>query len=181
LFATTCLAPRRRLDEALEEVRRAAALDPLSPLTHTMVGAVHWYRRDYRAAVGELDQALRLDPSYSQASLFKTFVYLSQGRIDLAAELKGPSEWQIYIQAKRGDPQGARAEIERRIAESRRDPIAIAGGYAGLGDPESALSWLEKAADAKVPRMIWVDFQAPLQTLHGASRYQALRARMHLQ
>jgi TolB-like protein/tetratricopeptide (TPR) repeat protein len=140
LFATTCLAPQRRLDEALEEARRAAVLDPLSPLTHTMVGAVHWYRRDYSEAVGELDQAIRLDPSFSQASLFKTFVYLSQDRLDLAAELQGPSEWQIYIQAKRGDTGGARAEIERRIAESRRDPIAIAGGYAGLGDPESALS-----------------------------------------
>jgi adenylate cyclase len=179
LFATTCLAPQGRLDEALEEARRAVALDPLSPLTRTMVGAVHWYRRDYSAAIGELDQAIHLDPSYSQASLFKTFVYLSQGRVDLAAELKGPSEWQVYVQAKLGDARGARTEIERRIAESR-DPIAIAGGYIGLGDLESALSWLEKAADAKVPRMIWIDFQAPFDPLHGARRYQALRARMHL-
>ena len=179
LLATTCLAPQGRLDEALVEARRAVRLDPLSPLTHTMVGAVLWYRREYGPALIELDQALSLDPSYFQASLFKTFVYLSEGRVDLAAAFSGPSEWQLYIQAKLGDTTGVRAEIERRIAESR-DPIAIAGGFAGLGEPYNALSWLEKAADARVGRMIWIHFQAPFDSLHGTIRYKAIRDRMHL-
>jgi TolB-like protein/Flp pilus assembly protein TadD len=179
LFATTCLAPQGRLDEALEEVRRAALLDPLSPLTHTMVGAVHWYRKEFDAALKELDQAIALGPAYSQASLFKTFVYISQGHVDLAAGFRGPAEWSVYIQAKLGDTVGARKEIERRVAESR-DPIGIAGGYAGLGEPEQALDWLEKAADSKIPRMIWIHFHAPFDSLHTTARYRAIRTRMHL-
>ena len=177
-FATTCLAPQGRLDEALEEARRAALLDPLSPLTHGMLGATHWYRREYAAALRELDEAGRLDPSYFQASLFRTFVHLSQGRLDLVA-LQSPSEWQVYVQAKLGDTTGAHAEIERRIAESR-NKIAIAGGYAGLGDVDSALLWLEKASDARVPQMIWIQFQAPFDSLHGMARYRAIRTRMRL-
>jgi TolB-like protein/Flp pilus assembly protein TadD len=179
LFATTCLAPEGRLDEALEEARRAALLDPLSPLTHTMVGAVHWYRKEFDAALKELDQAIALSPAYSQASLFKTFVYLSQGHVDLAAGFRGPTEWRVYIQAKLGDTVGARKEIEGRADESR-DPIGIAGGYAGLGEPDKALDWLEKAADSKVPRMIWIHFQAPFDSLHTTARYRAIRTRMHL-
>lgn len=178
-FATTCLAPQGRLDEALEEARRAALLDPLSPLTHAMVGATLWYRREYEPALIELDRASGLDPSYFQASLFKTFVHLSQGRVDLVAALNGPSEWQVYVQAKLGQKAGAHAEIERRIAESR-NKIAIAGGYAGLGEPDNALTWLEKAADSKVPQMVWIQFQGPFEPLHNEARYRAIRKRMHL-
>jgi serine/threonine-protein kinase len=179
LFATTCLAPEGRLDEALEEVRRAAVLDPLSPQTHTMVGAAHWYRKEFDSALRELDQAIALDPAYSQASLFKTFVHLSQGRVDLAAEFRGPTEWRVYVQAKRGDTAGARDEIKRRAEESR-DPIGIAGGYAGLGESEKALDWLERAVDSKVPRVIWIHFQAPFDSLHTIARYRVIRTRMHL-
>lgn len=179
LFATTCLAPQGRLNEALEEANLAARLDPLSPLTHAMVGAVHWYRREFDPALAELDQAIGLDPTYFQASLFKLFVHLSQGRIDLAVEDKGAREWGAYIQAKLGDTARARAEIGRRTAEFN-DPIAIAGAYAGIGEPENALYWLEKAADSRVPRMIWIHFQAPFDSLHTTARYRAIRTRMHL-
>ena len=179
LFATTCLAPQGRLDEALEEANRATLLDPLSPLTHAMLGAVHWYRREFDPALAELDQAVRLDPTYFQASLFKRFVHLSQGRFDLAAQDQGAMEWEAYIQGKLGHTARARAEIDRRTAE-HGDPIAIAGAYAGIGEPGNALYWLEKAADSRVPRMIWIHFQVPFDSLHTTARYRAIRTRMHL-
>ncbi len=179
LFATTCLAPQGHLEEALAEARRAALLDPLSPLTHAMVGAVLWYRREFDPALAELDEALRLDPSYVQASLFKTFVHLSRSHFDLAAATGVSGEWRIYIQARRGDTTGAQAELARLVAASG-NPLAIAGGYAGLGQADNALSWLEKAAELKSPQMIWIDFQAPFDAFHGAARYRAIRTRMHL-
>jgi adenylate cyclase len=179
LFATTCLAPQGHLEEALAEARRAVLLDPLSPLTHSMAGAVLWYRREFDPALAELDEALRLDSSYIQASLFKTFVHLSRSHFDLAAAIGVPSEWRIFTQAKRGDTAGAQAELARLTAASG-NPLAIAGGYAGLGQADDALSWLEKAAEVKSPQLIWINFQAPFDALHSTARYRAIRTRMHL-
>lgn len=66
LFATVCLSPQGRLDEALSEVRRAVDADPLSPVTHTMMGAVYFYRRQFDDAIAALESALRLDASYGK-------------------------------------------------------------------------------------------------------------------
>lgn len=179
LFATTCLGPQGRLEEALTEARRGVTLDPLSPLSHTMVGAVHMYRGEFDAALAALDRALHLDSSFTMAALFKGFIYLAQGRTDLAAASGNQGVFRAYIQAKRGNTALARAMIETLIAEAG-NPLAIAAGYAGLGEQENALSWLEKAADARVPQMIWIHFEEPYESLRETSRYRAIRARMHL-
>ena len=60
------------------------------------------------------------------------------------------------------------------------DPLTIAAAYAGLGEPEHALDWIEKAADAKIPQMVWIHFQAPFESLHGTASYREIRTRMQL-
>jgi len=179
LFSTTCLAPQGRLDEALTEAERAVALDPLSPLSHTMLGATYWYRREFGKALDACATALRLDPSYSQALLFKSFVYLSQGRMDLAAGSQEQGPYRLYIQAKTGARSAAQAKIEQ-FAAAGGNPIAIAAGYAGLGRQDKSLDWLEKAVERKMPQMLWIHFQAAFEPLHETARYQAMRARMRL-
>jgi tetratricopeptide (TPR) repeat protein len=51
------------MDEALAEIRRAKALDPLSPIINTRVGTVLVYAHKYDEAAGELRKALDLDPT----------------------------------------------------------------------------------------------------------------------
>lgn len=179
LFATTCLGPQGRLDEALAVARRAAVLDPLSPLTQTMLGAVHFYRREFDTALSAFDAALRLDSSFATAHLFKTFANLADGRIDVAAASEDQGAFRAYIEAKRGNTAGAQAQIDRLRTEAG-NPLAIAAGYTGLGQRDNALDWLEKAADARIPQMIWIHFQGPFESLHGTARYRSIRARMRL-
>lgn len=179
LFATSCLGPQGRLDEALAEVRLAVDLDPLSPLTHTMLGAVYFYRRQFEKALEAFEYALRLEPSTIQASLFRGFVNLAQGRTDLAAASHDLGPYRLYPLARLGNTAVARAEIDKLVA-SHGNPVVIAAGYAGLDEQEKSLEWLERAADIRIPQMIWIHFQAPFESLHGTARYRAIRARMHL-
>ena len=179
LFATACLGPQGRLDEALAEVRRATDLDPLSPLTRTMLGAVYFYRREFDQALEAFDAALRMDPSFMQASLFRGFVNLAQGRTDLASTSQDQSPYRLYLQAQLGNQAAARAEIEKLLA-AHGNPLVIAAGYAGLDEQENSLLWLERAAEMRIPQMIWIHFQAPFESLHGTARYRAIRAGMRL-
>jgi tetratricopeptide (TPR) repeat protein len=179
LFANFCLAPQKRLDEALSEARRAVVVDPLCPLVHAMAGAVFWHRHEWDAALVELDEALHLEPSFIFALNIKSFVYISQGRLDLAASTTGRAWCRGYVQARLGNAPAARADLLKLVAKPT-DPVAIAATYAGLGEEENALTWLEKCADAKVPQMVWLLDHAVFESLQGAPRYRAIRTRMHL-
>ena len=59
-YSLTYLAPLGRLDEALAEIERARALDPLSPYKITAAGMIDWYRRDYDRAAGQYRKAIEL-------------------------------------------------------------------------------------------------------------------------
>jgi adenylate cyclase len=179
LFATVCLGPQGRLDEALAEVRRAVDGDPLSPLSHSMLGAVYFYRGQYDEALQTLATALRLDPSYSQALLFMGFVHVAQGRFDLASGGQDQSPYRLYVQAKLGLTSVVEAEIEK-LMNNGGNPLSIAAGYAGLHQTERSLDWLEKAAEFRLPQLIWLDFQGHWESLRSSDRYRAIRARMGL-
>jgi len=178
LMATVCLGPQHRLDEALREAREAARQDPLSPLTQAMVGAVHLYRGDYDAALAALDAADAIAP-FSQTSLFRGFVNLARGRPDLAAVGHDHSPYRLYVQAMLGHAAAVRAEIDA-LRTRAGSPLAIAAGYAGLGDIDQSLEWLERAVDRRIPQLIWIDFQQPWAVLRGTPRFEDLRQRMHL-
>ena len=57
------LLMQRRVDEGLDEVRRAVRLDPLSPYINTESGRALFWARRYDAAIDQLRIAIALDPS----------------------------------------------------------------------------------------------------------------------
>jgi serine/threonine-protein kinase len=50
-FAMSCLVPMGRLDEALEHMRAAHSLDPVSSIISRDLAVIHLYRRDLDAAL----------------------------------------------------------------------------------------------------------------------------------
>ena len=59
--ATSCLVPLGRLDEALDEMRIAQSLDPVSSIVARDVAMIHAYRRDYEAALEQCDHTIELN------------------------------------------------------------------------------------------------------------------------
>ena len=66
-YAISCLAPMGRLDEALEEMELAHALDPVSSIIVRDLGVIHYYKRDYEAALEQCDHTIGLNPHFSPA------------------------------------------------------------------------------------------------------------------
>ena len=63
-YSVTYLTPLGRLDEALAEIQRAVALDPLSPYKITGAGMIYSDRREYDRAVEQLPQSHRAGPLF---------------------------------------------------------------------------------------------------------------------
>jgi Flp pilus assembly protein TadD len=67
------------LDEAEQSMRRALEVEPNSPVYHFNLGTLAKDRADPATAIGHYDQALRIDPQYSQALAARGAALLSLG------------------------------------------------------------------------------------------------------
>jgi tetratricopeptide (TPR) repeat protein len=81
-YSVLYLAPVGRLDEAVAEIERAHDLDPLSAIIETDRGFVHYLRREYSEAIGDLNKALELDPTFVPAHFRLSYVYGKLGNFD---------------------------------------------------------------------------------------------------
>lgn len=90
-YARCCLVPLGRLDEARDEVLVAQSLDPVSSIIAREVASIHYYRRDYEAALAHCDHAIELNPHFPHAYFVLSLVQEKLGDVDeaLAALLRG--------------------------------------------------------------------------------------------
>jgi serine/threonine-protein kinase len=78
-YARCCLVPLGRLDEARDEVLLAQSLDPVSSIIAREVASIHYYRRDFEAALAYCDQAIELNPHFPHAYFILSLVQESLG------------------------------------------------------------------------------------------------------
>ena len=151
-YAMSCLVPLGRLDEALDEMRLAQSLDPVSSIVARDLAIVHAYRRDYETALEQCDHAIELNPHFS------------------------PAYWALgFIQEQRKDFDEAIAAFQRAIHLSPQTPRMHAGlsrALALAGRREPALAALAKV-DALAKRRYVCPFEVASvrfalgQTEHG--------------
>jgi tetratricopeptide (TPR) repeat protein len=107
-----------RFDEAVTEIERAHASDPLSLVTDADVGYIlHLAGRDEEALV-RLQKTLGLDPSFAPAHFFVSQVYRSLGRDREAFEAM---------------MRKARSSMARPRSPRTAGPSPRRGGWVGAG------------------------------------------------
>lgn len=103
-YAMSCLVPLGRLDDALEEMRIAQSLDPVSSIVARDLALIHAYRREFDLALEQCDHAIELNPHFS------------------------PAYWALgMIQEQRKDLDEAVAAFQRAIDLSPHSPRMLAG------------------------------------------------------
>jgi TolB-like protein/Flp pilus assembly protein TadD len=147
-----------RNQEALEHVRTAYQLDPLSAFVAANVGFQLWGLKRYDEALEQADEALLLDKNNWVAHWLKGTVFIDTGRyreaveaIEIARRSLGSPGYAVvghlgYARAKLGDTSGAEALIEDLAggaSTERVDPVLAASIYAGLGRVDEAFDALE--------------------------------------
>jgi tetratricopeptide (TPR) repeat protein len=84
-YAMSCLAPMGRLDEALDSIQVAHALAPLSAIISRDFAGMRYYRREYDLALEQCDQAIELNPYFSQS--YWTLGHIQEQRDDYVEAL----------------------------------------------------------------------------------------------
>jgi tetratricopeptide (TPR) repeat protein len=176
-----------RQDEALAEMMRAAALDPLAPLWATWIGDLHWSVGRYDAAIDALQNALELDPNFPWAFYMLGSVYAETGLYEeaVAAQEKAVAanpDWRwalarTYAMARRvGEAKALLRELEQDTAPNSWGLAAV---YTALEDRDRAFQWLESAYTSRNAFMPWL--RVPyFAGLRDDPRFAAMLRRMNL-
>jgi serine/threonine-protein kinase len=185
-YAVHGLAPLGRLDEALDLLRRAVVIDPVSLPVNSTLGFVLSLADRAGEAIEVLRRALDLK-SHAMTHFFlgntlaevgdftealehlQTAISLSH-RPDMLAALG-------YTFAKAGLDERARAVLAQLEEQGRRryvSPVGRARIHVALGDIDQALGALEDGARVHATDLTWIRVEPPFRSLTGQPRFAAL-------
>ena len=181
-----------RHDEAIEEMRIARELDPLSLPTNALEAqTLHYAGRDAEA-IDRLKKTFEINPDFWIASLMLARIYIRQERFaDALEELKraatasGGNTETIslmgYALAKLGRKDEALKmlkELQSRTDENYSPSYNIAMIYNGLGHRDSALRSLEDAVERRDVRLLLLKIEPKWDGLRAEPRFTAIMKRI---
>ena len=184
-----------RWDEALEQIQKAAELDPLSPIICYLIGHYYYDRRDYPRALEQYKRAVELGGSSIRWVLAETY-----GRMKLFEDMK--REFAAAVEAMKpfdpiaevsgecytayftGDKETVRKllpEVEARygmLYGPRALNIASLNFF--LGEDERGFEWLERSFSEVIPSFGASDMRVDveMERLKDDPRYTSLVRRL---
>jgi tetratricopeptide (TPR) repeat protein len=185
-----------RFDLAMEKLRRAQRLDPLSIVIATNTGELLYRARRFDDAVAQCEKALEMDPQFAKALYWRTMAWIASDRLAeavafLEAALAMPAEARLLASiflavagARAGRREEARQAFERlqqHAASNYVPPFYLAIVAANLGDSEQAFAWLEKAYQERSGWMPWLKHEPLLDNLQTDARFADLLRRVGLE
>jgi serine/threonine-protein kinase len=159
------LHAQRRFAESREEIARALATDPLVVNGRLTLGRVLLSVGEVDGAIGHLREAVRMLPRSAFPRTCLGHAYFLAGRPDEAlAEFERAVD--TGLPAERAELAYAYARVGRRddalsLVRALRapepgiypPPYHLAIAYTGLGDPDEAFRWLDRAYDERAPAL----------------------------
>src|SRR5437773_4757872 len=169
-----------RLDQALQEIKKAQQLDPLSLGINKDFAVILLYARDYDKALEQCRKTLEIEPHFGVMSTYIAQIYeLKQKYPEAAAELEkahaaDPKDSEITyalgqayaLIGKKDEALKISNELNQPAKENVFLPKEAAYLYALLGERERAIAILHKAAE---------DHYLPVAELKMAPRLAELR------
>ncbi len=177
--------------EALAEARRALEDDLLSPYSNVEVAHALFVNRRYDEALAQLDRITAIRPPLQSAVLLAGQCYAAKGMWPEAvaalrpqAQAGGPRTLSFlgYTLARAGQREEASRILADLLALQQNAEVGafeVAVVYAGLGDLDQAIAWLDKSIDDQSLR---VQIMEPtFENLRRDPRFELLKARLGLQ
>ena len=182
-----------RLDEALEQIKRAQELDPLSGIIGNNLASVYIVRGDADAAYAALNKSIEVNPSWWGGYNWLGMAYLEFGRqeealkaFEKAVELnRSPTTlsnrgFAYAVTGKHSDATAILNELEGQYSKGQKIAFQIAGLYAGLGDRDRTIEWLEKAYQDRSSILPIVKWYPHFKSVRDDPRVKDLFRRINL-
>jgi serine/threonine protein kinase len=175
-----------QFDRALALARRAAQIDPLSPMAQMAPAWVLHFGRRYRESIEYIRQLLSVSPNWAEARGILMLGYEHLGDFERAAAnipnsplfIGMPSD-DLDRLAKSAARGGRREYWEARLAivqhpSLRLPPYFVAVPHAQLGHADEAMTLLEKAAAGRNGQLVFAAVDPGLDQLRDDPRFETL-------
>ncbi len=192
LWYCTYLRDTERFEESLSVIKQAQELDPLSSIISVNVGIMYLVNNDAGSAVKEFEKLIQLDPNYWNAHSWLGLAYLKQGReteafaalqkgVELSRRANRAIAFLGYAKAMTGNRAEAASivkELEEKFSKREATILNVAMTYAGLGDKNQAISWLEKNLESRSGESARIRWYPGFESLRTDPRYQTIISRL---
>jgi Tfp pilus assembly protein PilF len=178
-----------RLPEALDAMRRARELEPMTLLYSSNYGLLLYSARRYDEAIAHAKSLLASQPRLDQARSLLIRAFIAQGDVGAAEEqlpLRISEKPNLadagMVYAKSGDRVSALAEIAR-IERIGQEGFGV--GYdvaiiqAALGDTNAACAALERAVTDRSLTVLWMRVDARMDALRERPCYRDAEAKLY--
>ena len=159
-----------RHQEAIAEIKRALELDPLSLLVNSVTARVLYFARQYDEAIEQSRKTIEMDrrftatyqhlgSSYAQKGMYAQAVATFQELNKVAPDnINGLAflACAYALAGKTDEAQKILAQLKEVSARRNVSPYHVAMIYAGLGDKEQTLAWLERAYQQRNHNMVFL-------------------------
>jgi TolB-like protein/Tfp pilus assembly protein PilF len=193
-YAVSCLAPLARLNEALDEMLLAQALDPVSLIIARDIAVIYYYKRDFERALEQCDHTIELNPHFSpaywtlgliqeQLGDFDESIAAFQRAIQLSPQsprMKAALARSLAMCGKKDEALGILQEL-RSLAEKRYvSPFEIASVYFTLGEADLGFDWLKRAFQDRCFELISIKVDPRFDSIKNDPRFASLYQRLGL-
>ncbi len=183
-----------RVDEAVDEAKRAQSLNPISSSANAHVGLALYRARRFDEAAAELQKALEFERGALDAYIFLGFVYVQQGKNDEAiAEFQNAVElsnrnpsmlallgYGFAVAGKRSESHAILKELDVLSNDRPGYTLETALIYIGLGEGEQAFAWLDKAFEERAWQLGFLNVEPIFDPLRADPRFTDLLRRVGL-
>jgi TolB-like protein/DNA-binding winged helix-turn-helix (wHTH) protein/Tfp pilus assembly protein PilF len=186
-YGESFLAVTGRFDEALAEMKRAAELDPLSPIISTDMGVTLYLARRYDQAVPQLSRTLELYPDYESAQIWLARSYeqeklcpeaisvLDRSQGSLETLIRSEERARIYAECGRqSESLRILGDLQRQASTRFVDPGLSGGIFIGLDRKNEALTQLEKCVPEHSTALTSLKVNPIYDPLRSNPRFAAL-------
>jgi eukaryotic-like serine/threonine-protein kinase len=170
-YATNCLLPLRRFDQARAELQVACDLEPLSLVIRTTVGLQLLLERRHDEAIEVLRKVAALDENFGMAHFFLGQVYVEKqmfaeavAELTMAEALAGYSSESVAALGVAYAGAGNKEETKRRLKELEErartgyvSPLLFTHLLLALGEKDQALRYLKQAREIRTCDLIWLN------------------------
>ena len=193
-YAMSCLAPMARLDEALEQMILAAALDPVSSIIARDVAMIYLFRRDFESALDQCDHTIELNPHFSAG--YWTLGLIQEQRRDFdeaAAAFQraihlAPNSPRMHAALARtyalsGQPKAAQKILAKLKVQSKEryvSPFELASLHFVLGQTDQGFIYLTRAWDDRCFELISLRVDPRFDDLRRDRRFGAIAGQLKL-
>jgi len=191
-YAMSSLAPLGKLEEALEEIKIAQALDPISSIISRDVAMIYYYKREFESALDQCDRTIESNPHFSPAYWALGLIQEQRGDFDESAaafqraiqvspnspRMRGALGRTLALAGKKKEALKTLSELHDHAVKEYVSPFELASLHFALGQVEPGFEWLARAYQDRCYELVSIRVDPRFDSLRGHPMFKSLSSKL---